>query len=163
PQERAPSHGSHRAEVAPVPSSVATALERRGAPAMLAPSPTRRAMRTAGAEGATMRVNFLVILGVIFLVVGVAVGATHLGDTPYGTSQTAHRPGGRTVYYMRGGGMLIMGGTFVFVGAVLSIVGLMAGRSAAATAQLLATGLAGQATITGLTQTGVYMNRNPQV
>jgi len=110
-----------------------------------------------------MRFNFLVFLGLIFLVVGVAVVATHLGDTPHGGWQVAHRPTGGTVYYMRGGGLLIMGGTFVFVGVVLSSVGFMLSRSAAATARLLATGLAGQATITGLTQTGAYLNRNPQV
>lgn len=109
-----------------------------------------------------MRFNFLVILGIIFLVVGGVVLVTHLGDTPHGW-QTAHRPNGATVYYARGGGMLIMGGTFVFVGAVLSVVGLALARSARATAQLLATGLAGRATITGLTQTGMYVNRNPQV
>jgi hypothetical protein len=106
---------------------------------------------------------FLVILGIVFLVVGGVVVATHLGDTPHGPWQVGHRAGGGTVYGMRGGGMLIMGGTFVFVGVVLSAVGLMVARSAAATAQLLATGLAGRATITGLTQTGVYLNHNPQI
>jgi len=59
--------------------------------------------------------------------------------------------------------MLIMGSTFVFVGAILSVVGFMASRWVTATAKLPATGVAGQATITGLTQTGVYVNRNPQV
>src|SRR6185369_1928352 len=94
----------------------------------------------SGREGGTMRFNFLHILGVIFLVVGVGVVATHLDDTPDGKVQTVRRPGRRTVYYMKGGGMLIMGGTFVFVGLVLSSVGFMLARAARANAQLLATG-----------------------
>lgn len=109
-----------------------------------------------------MRFNVLRILGVMFLVAGVWLVATNLDDRPSGQWEVRHRRG-RTVNYMRGGGMLIMGGTFVFVGAVMSLVGFMAARSARATAQLLSSGLPGRATITGLTQTGVYMNRNPQI
>lgn len=111
-----------------------------------------------------MRINVLVttILGVLFLVAGIAVTVTHLDDTPSG-GHWVHKAGGGLAYRSSGGGLLIMGITFVVVGVVLIPVGLLMARSAAASAQLLATGLAGQATITGLTQTGMIMNQSPQV
>ena len=43
------------------------------------------------------------------------------------------------------------------------VIGIIVGRRAAATDALLATGTAGTATITGLTQTGMYVNENPQI
>jgi hypothetical protein len=120
------------------------------------------AQGAAGAKEATVRFNVLRILGVIFLLVGIGVVVTNLDDTPSGEWRTVRRRG-RTVNYMQGGGLLIMGGTFVFVGVIMTLVGSMAARAARATAQLLAAGLAGKATITGLTQTGMYLNRNPQI
>jgi hypothetical protein len=88
---------------------------------------------------------YLIILGVIFLVVGGAV-LVFLGGIPFA-----------------GGGMVLMGGIFAIVGLVLIGVGVMVGRKAAATNTLLATGVAGTATITGLTQTGMYLNEQPQI
>lgn len=119
--------------------------------------------RAGGAKETAMRFNFLHVLGFIFLVAGICVVVTHLGDTPDGQWHTAHRPGRGTVYYMKGGGMLIMGGTWVVVGVIMNLVAFLFGRSARATEQLLATGLAGQATVAGLTQTGAFLNRNPQI
>jgi hypothetical protein len=46
---------------------------------------------------------------------------------------------------------------------VVIIAGLIAGKNAARTDQILQTGIPGTATITGLTQTGVYVNENPQI
>jgi hypothetical protein len=48
-------------------------------------------------------------------------------------------------------------------GIVLILIGLRVRGSAAATDQLLTTGTAGSAQIVGLTQTGMYLNENPQV
>ena len=59
--------------------------------------------------------------------------------------------------------MVLMGGIFAAVGAILILIGVIVGRRAAATDQLLATGLAGTATVTGLTQTGMYLNDQPQI
>jgi hypothetical protein len=88
---------------------------------------------------------YLIVLGAIFLVVGIGL-IVALGGAPY-----------------VGDGMVLTGGIFAIVGGVLIVVGLIVGRSAAATDQLLATGIAGQATITGLTQTGMYLNDQPQI
>ncbi len=88
---------------------------------------------------------YLIVLGAIFLVVGLVVIAT-LASVPYA-----------------GGGMVLMGGIFAAVGAILILIGVIIGRGAAATDQLLATGLAGTATVSGLTQTGMYLNDQPQV
>jgi len=88
---------------------------------------------------------YLIILGAIFLVVGIGV-AIALGSVPFA-----------------GGGMLLMGGLFAIVGAILIVVGVIVGRGASATNQVLQTGIAGTATITGLTQTGVFFNDNPQI
>jgi hypothetical protein len=49
------------------------------------------------------------------------------------------------------------------VGAVLIIIGIIVGRRAASTDALLSTGTPGTATITGLTQTGVFFNDQPQI
>lgn len=48
-------------------------------------------------------------------------------------------------------------------GVVLLLIGLRVRRSAAANAALLAEGQPGTATVTGLNQTGMYLNENPQV
>jgi hypothetical protein len=89
--------------------------------------------------------TWLIVLGVIFLVVGVGI-ALALGSIPFA-----------------GSGMLLMGGIFAVVGAGLIVAGVVVGRRAAATDQILQTGVAGQATITALTQTGMYLNDQPQI
>ena len=88
---------------------------------------------------------WLILTGVILLGVG-AVMAVTLGGIPYA-----------------GGAMLGTGGLMALVGIILIVVGLMVGRSAKKTDQILQTGIPGTATITGLTQTGVYLNENPQI
>jgi len=85
------------------------------------------------------------LMGVIFLVVGLGL-FIGLGGLPYA-----------------GGAMQLTGGIFVVVGIIMLVAGVIAGRNAANTQQILQTGIAGTATITGLTQTGVYMNENPQI
>jgi len=62
-----------------------------------------------------------------------------------------------------GEGMLLTAGILGAVALVCLVIGLRVRRSAAANDRLLASGLAGQAAITGLTQTGMYLNENPQV
>lgn len=62
-----------------------------------------------------------------------------------------------------GGTMILTGGFMALVGLVLIVIGIIVGRRAAATDQILQTGVAGQATITGLTQTGMYLNDQPQI
>jgi hypothetical protein len=59
--------------------------------------------------------------------------------------------------------MLITGGILALVGVGLIGAGVIVGRRAQSTDLLLQTGTAGSATITGLTQTGMYFNENPQV
>ncbi len=88
---------------------------------------------------------WLIITGVILLAVGGGM-ALMLGTIPFA-----------------GGAMLGTGGILAIVGIGLIIAGLVVGRRAAATDQLLASGIPGQASITGLTQTGMYLNENPQV
>ncbi len=88
---------------------------------------------------------YLIVLGAIFLIAGLIVIPT-LGGIPYA-----------------GGGMVLMGGIFAAVGAILIVIGIVIGRGAAATDGLLATGIPAAATITGLTQTGMYLNDQPQV
>jgi hypothetical protein len=88
---------------------------------------------------------WLIITGVIMLVVGLGL-AIGLGGVPYA-----------------GGAMLLTGGILALVGIGLIVVGFIVGRRAAATDQLLQTGTSGTAQITGLTQTGMYMNENPQI
>ena len=48
-------------------------------------------------------------------------------------------------------------------GIIFVLIGMRVRSSAAAADELLSTGLAGQAQVTGLTQTGMYLNENPQV
>jgi hypothetical protein len=85
------------------------------------------------------------LLGGIFLVVGIGL-FFFLGNIPYA-----------------GGAMQLTGGIFIVVAIIVIIAGFIAGRNAQATQQILQTGIAGTATITGLTQTGVYLNENPQI
>jgi hypothetical protein len=59
--------------------------------------------------------------------------------------------------------MLLTGGTFAVVGAAVIVIGLLIGRGAAATDQILAAGIAGTAAITGVTQTGMYLNDQPRI
>jgi hypothetical protein len=88
---------------------------------------------------------WLIITGGILLAVGGVLAVT-LGGIPYA-----------------GGAMLLTGGILALVGIALIVVGVVVGRRAAATDQLLQTGTAGTAAITGLTQTGMYFNENPQI
>jgi hypothetical protein len=85
------------------------------------------------------------LMGVIFIVVGLGL-FIGLGSIPFA-----------------GGAMTLTGGIFAIVGVILVIAGLLAGKSATRTNQILQTGLAGSAQITGLTQTGVYLNEQPQI
>ncbi|HEY7025227.1 MAG TPA: hypothetical protein VH371_09730 [Candidatus Limnocylindrales bacterium] len=85
------------------------------------------------------------LLGGIFLVVGLGL-FFFLGNVPYA-----------------GGAMQLTGGIFIVVAIIVIVAGLIAGRNAQKTQQILQTGIAGTATITGLTQTGVYLNENPQI
>jgi hypothetical protein len=85
------------------------------------------------------------LLGGIFLVVGLGL-IIGLGSIPYA-----------------GGAMVMTGGIFVVVAIIVIIAGVIAGRNASRTQQVLQTGIPGTATITGLTQTGVYLNDQPQI
>ena len=85
------------------------------------------------------------LMGVIFVVVGLGL-FIGLGSIPYA-----------------GGAMTLTGGIFAVVGVILIIAGLLAGKSASRTNQILQTGIAGTAQITGLTQTGMYLNEQPQI
>lgn len=60
-------------------------------------------------------------------------------------------------------GMYLTAAILGITGIVLLLIGLRVRASAAANERLLSEGLAGTATITGLTQTGMYLNENPQV
>ena len=60
-------------------------------------------------------------------------------------------------------GMWLTAAILGVTGIVLLIAGLVVGRRAAATDQLLQTGIAGSATVTGVTQTGMYLNEQPQL
>jgi hypothetical protein len=62
-----------------------------------------------------------------------------------------------------GAGFLLTAAILGFTGLVLIVIAFLVGRSAAATDRISQSGIAGQATITGLTQTGMYLNQNPQV
>lgn len=99
---------------------------------------------TGGTMGNYSKI-WLIITGVIMLAVGGGMALT-LGGIPYA-----------------GGAMLITGGILALVGIGLIVGGFYVGRRAASTNQLLQTGTAGTAQITGLTQTGMYMNENPQI
>ncbi len=88
---------------------------------------------------------WLIITGGILLAVGLVMAVT-LSGIPFA-----------------GGTMIATGGILGVVGLVLIVVGLVVGRRAAAVDQLLATGVQGTAQITGLTQTGMYINEQPQI
>ncbi len=88
---------------------------------------------------------WLIITGAILLAVGGGMALT-LGSIPF-----------------VGGPMLLTGGILALVGISLIVIGLIVGQRAAATDQLLQAGIPGTASITGLTQTGMYFNENPQV
>jgi hypothetical protein len=89
--------------------------------------------------------TYLVIFGGFFVVLGIGLAVT-LGGLPYA-----------------GGAMLLTGGIFAVVGAAVIVIGLLVGRGAAATDQILAAGIAGTASITGVTQTGMYLNDQPRI
>jgi hypothetical protein len=89
--------------------------------------------------------RYMIIMGLFFVVLGVGA-AIALGGIPYA-----------------GGGMLLMGGIFVVVGGALAIIGFMVNRGASSTDQVLAAGVSGTATITGVTQTGMYLNEQPRI
>jgi hypothetical protein len=99
---------------------------------------------TGGTMGNYSKI-WLIITGGILLAVGVGM-ALMLGGIPYA-----------------GGMMVVTGGILGLVGAGLIVAGIVVGRRAASTDLLLQTGTAGSAQITGLTQTGMYMNENPQI
>jgi hypothetical protein len=99
---------------------------------------------TGGTFGNYSRL-WLIITGAILLGVG-AILIFALGSVPYA-----------------GGAMVATGGFMALVGIVLIVIGIVVGRRAASTDALLQTGTPGTATITGLTQTGMYVNENPQI
>lgn len=88
---------------------------------------------------------WLIITGVILLVTG-GVLAIALANVPYA-----------------GGTMILTGGILAITGIVLIVIAVIIGRRGAAVDQLLATGIPGSAHITGATQTGMYLNEQPQV
>ncbi len=69
---------------------------------------------------------------------------------------------GMTIPFV-GDGMLLTAAILGITGVGLVLFGLRARRSAAAADLLARTGIAGHATIAGLTQTGMYLNEQPQV
>ena len=60
-------------------------------------------------------------------------------------------------------GMLLTAGILGVVGAGLLYAGVRARAKAAEASRLITSGTPGTATITGLTQTGMFLNENPQV
>jgi len=62
-----------------------------------------------------------------------------------------------------GEGMFIGAAVFFIVGVVLLVIAMRVRTSQANARRIAAEGIAGQATITALTQTGMYLNNNPQV
>jgi len=88
---------------------------------------------------------WLILTGVILLGVG-AIMAVALGAVPFA-----------------GGAMLMTGAFMGIVGIVLIVIGLIVGRRAGQTDQILQTGVAGTATVTGVSQTGMYLNEQPQL
>ncbi|HUP83062.1 MAG TPA: hypothetical protein VM284_02615 [Candidatus Limnocylindria bacterium] len=99
---------------------------------------------TGGTIGNYSRL-WLIITGGILLGVG-AVLVVALGSVPFA-----------------GGAMVATGGFMAVVGIALIAIGIIVGRRAASTDALMTTGTAGTAQITGLTQTGMYFNENPQI
>lgn len=61
------------------------------------------------------------------------------------------------------GGFFLTGAILGIVGIVLIVIGLRVRGSSASTDQVLQTGIAGQATITSLTQTGMTLNDQPRI
>jgi hypothetical protein len=61
------------------------------------------------------------------------------------------------------GALFLTAAILGLVGIVLVSFGMRSGRKAAETERIDETGIAGVATITGLTQTGMFLNENPQV
>jgi hypothetical protein len=88
---------------------------------------------------------WLIITGAILLAVGVVM-AVALGGLPFA-----------------GTGMLLTGGILGIVGLALIAIGIVVGRRAADVDRVLATGIAGTAQVTGVTQTGMYLNEQPQL
>ena len=99
---------------------------------------------TGGTIGNYSRL-WLIITGGILLGVG-AILAVSLGGIPFA-----------------GTAMVLTGGFMALVGIILIIVGVIVGRRAASTDALLTSGTLATATITGLTQTGMYFNEQPQI
>jgi hypothetical protein len=99
---------------------------------------------TGGTIGSYSRL-WLIITGGILLAVG-AVMAITLGNVPFA-----------------GGTMILTGGIMALVGIGLIVGGIVVGRRAASTDALLMTGTAGTATVTSMTQTGMYFNEQPQI
>jgi hypothetical protein len=60
-------------------------------------------------------------------------------------------------------GMWLTAAILGLTGIALLVAGLLAGRRAAATDEVLQTGMAGSAAVTGVTQTGMYLNEQPQL
>ena len=89
--------------------------------------------------------RYMMIMGVFFLVLGAGL-AFALGGIPYA-----------------GGGMLLTGGIFIIVGGSLAVIGFMINRGAGSTDAVLASGVSGTATLTGVTQTGMYLNEQPRI
>jgi len=89
--------------------------------------------------------TWLIITGVILLVVGGGMALT-LGGIPFA-----------------GGGMLMTGGILAIVGIALIVIGIIVGRNAGKVDELLATGVPATAQIVGMTQTGMYLNEQPQI
>jgi hypothetical protein len=89
--------------------------------------------------------TYLIIFGGLFVVIGIGMIVV-LGGIPYA---------GETIW--------LTGGIFAIVGGALVVVGLVIGRGASATDQILASGVTGTATITGVTQTGMYLNDQPRI
>jgi hypothetical protein len=89
--------------------------------------------------------RYMIIMGIFFLVLGAGL-AFALGGIPYA-----------------GGGMLLTGGIFIVVGGALAVIGFVVNRGAGSTDTVLATGVSGTATLTGVTQTGMYLNEQPRI
>lgn len=88
---------------------------------------------------------WLIITGVILLAIGAAM-VVFLGSIPFA-----------------GDSMLLTGGILGAVGLGLIVIGLIVGRRAAEIDRILDTGVAGTAQVTGITQTGMYLNEQPQL
>jgi len=99
---------------------------------------------TGSTFGRFTRTYFL-IMGGFFVIVGIGL-IVALGNIPFA-----------------GPGIWLTGGIFALVGGGLVVAGLIIGRRASATDVVLASGHSGTASITGVTQTGMYLNEQPQI